>query len=683
MGKRTTLIQIVALILIGAINSAFAQQGFQSNTVQSGTAITGTQTTTTVGNPSTTVSNGAGSTSTSTGSPTVTSTTAVNDVVNTGTPTSVTTNGTPTSTSVNGTPTTEVTSTEITTTTPVTTTTVTPTTTVTTTPVTTTRTTTTTTTTSTPTTTTVSTPQTTTVTTPTTTTTTNEITTTTVNPTITSNVITTPQFKNAQGGGSSVGWDIEACGGSGCAFSPTQGYKTSFATGRISQIFNVEDFSDRGHNINAEERGQGASFVFGAKVNNTIDNTIGNAPGASTPDDWSIKLDIKAADGTVLGTQTITGNDVTNAVQSGTLHINSGNTWDNGKLTLEGIDVGFFAGFFGPRFNDTFTHLIYNEINRAISTQVLETIAFSTQITVNDIVSSSTVDVITTQINEQVETILSQIIETTNSEIVNVATTFEIEEVPVIEAISTTDIVNEVTAEVTPTVNVIDVAPVEVAPVEVAESPAADTGSMSIAPPTIQAPAAIEPPTIEAPSSGTVGDVEIETVEAEVAGEVAGEMEQKPAEVSVAAKPAKQEDTSNDRDTTKQDSGDQKTQSQASDTKKEPDAPKAKAEAKKPETKAKRVAKAKSKAAKKIIKKMGDKGRYEGGNQLKQLVIMQVLGNTRSFFDQSRQLADVSFYDVTKTIPDAQFNDNNYAAYALIQGSDQAHDALINLQYKE
>ena len=59
MGKRTTLIQIVALILIGAINSAFAQQGFQSNTVQSGTAITGTQTTTTVGNPSTTVSNGA------------------------------------------------------------------------------------------------------------------------------------------------------------------------------------------------------------------------------------------------------------------------------------------------------------------------------------------------------------------------------------------------------------------------------------------------------------------------------------------------------------------------------------------------------------------------------------------------------------------------------------------------
>ena len=80
---------------------------------------------------------------------------------------------------------------------------------------------------------------------------------------------------------------------------------------------------------------------------------------------------------------------------------------------------------------------------------------------------------------------------------------------------------------------------------------------------------------------------------------------------------------------------------------------------------------------------MGDKGRYEGGNQLKQLVIMQVLGNTRSFFDQSRQLADVSFYDVTKTIPDAQFNDNNYAAYALIQGSDQAHDALINLQYKE
>ena len=38
-------------------------------------------------------------------------------------------------------------------------------------------------------------------------------------------------------------------------------------------------------------------------------------------------------------------------------------------------------------------------------------------------------------------------------------------------------------------------------------------------------------------------------------------------------------------------------------------------------------------AAKKILKKMGDKGRYDSANQLKTLIVMQVLGNSKSFFD--------------------------------------------------
>ena len=40
----------------------------------------------------------------------------------------------------------------------------------------------------------------------------------------------------------------------------------------------------------------------------------------------------------------------------------------------------------------------------------------------------------------------------------------------------------------------------------------------------------------------------------------------------------------------------------------------------------------KQKAATKIVKKMGDKGRYEANNQLKTLIVMQVLADSKSFF---------------------------------------------------
>ena len=37
---------------------------------------------------------------------------------------------------------------------------------------------------------------------------------------------------------------------------------------------------------------------------------------------------------------------------------------------------------------------------------------------------------------------------------------------------------------------------------------------------------------------------------------------------------------------------------------------------------------------------MGDKGRYDETNQLKTLVVMQVLGNTKTFFDTQKTLQD-------------------------------------------
>ena len=93
------------------------------------------------------------------------------------------------------------------------------------------------------------------------------------------------------------------------------------------------------------------------------------------------------------------------------------------------------------------------------------------------------------------------------------------------------------------------------------------------------------------------------------------------------------------------------------------------------------VASAKQKIANKIVKNMGDKGRYDETNQLKTLVVMQVLGNTKTFFDTQKTLQDTeNFFDLT-TVPDGVISDSNYAQYILFGGSDAAHSALVDSQY--
>ena len=95
------------------------------------------------------------------------------------------------------------------------------------------------------------------------------------------------------------------------------------------------------------------------------------------------------------------------------------------------------------------------------------------------------------------------------------------------------------------------------------------------------------------------------------------------------------------------------------------------------------VAQAKQKAAKKIINKMGDKGKYDSTNQMRTLVVMQVLGNTKSFFNNQATLQDNIDFFSDATIPDNEISDNNYATYLLIGGSDVTHNELIDSQYKE
>ena len=97
---------------------------------------------------------------------------------------------------------------------------------------------------------------------------------------------------------------------------------------------------------------------------------------------------------------------------------------------------------------------------------------------------------------------------------------------------------------------------------------------------------------------------------------------------------------------------------------------------KKPESK-------KEKAAKKIVKKMGDKGRYDSTNQLKTLIVMQVLGDTKSFFESQKQLEDRLDFFTDYMIPDAEIQNNNIAQWYLFGGSDGMMNDMIELQWQK
>ena len=88
-------------------------------------------------------------------------------------------------------------------------------------------------------------------------------------------------------------------------------------------------------------------------------------------------------------------------------------------------------------------------------------------------------------------------------------------------------------------------------------------------------------------------------------------------------------------------------------------------------------------AAKKILKKMGDKGRYDSANQLKTLIVMQVLGNSKSFFESQQQLTDIDGFFTDQFIPDAELITNNLAQYFLFAGSDGLMNEMVMQQWQK
>jgi len=88
----------------------------------------------------------------------------------------------------------------------------------------------------------------------------------------------------------------------------------------------------------------------------------------------------------------------------------------------------------------------------------------------------------------------------------------------------------------------------------------------------------------------------------------------------------------------------------------------------------------KQKAATKIVKKMGDKGRYETSNQIKTLIVMQVLADSKSFFVDT-QLSEVQGFFTDVELPDTTITDNNIANYFMTVDSDNTFNKIVDSQY--
>ena len=318
------------------------------------------------------------------------------------------------------------------------------------------------------------------------------------------------------------------------------------------------------------------------------------------------------------------------------------------KLTIEvsGRDINLAIG---PLFDDVTVNVLYNVVN----TIVTETITTIEQFVALGTFDQETIDVAT------------DIFE--NNNVVETDTGLSIEpiEEPTSES-SYESVSAEITEMVAPELQAptIEVSVVEPQSVEIqVETQNVETE--------MQTEMNNDSTNDVAPSGGLASN---EDSPQEGGGSVSsGEQDEKPEPAATAAEEAEPEEEA------------QSGPSSVKEKKEEPkEQPKKVAEKKveKPKTKVEKKQEAKEKAASKIVKKMGDKGRYDDSNQLKTLVVMQVLGNTKTFFDNQTQLQDMPGFFDNRTVPDNVISDNNYSAYIMFGGSDASHNALTESQYR-
>ena len=345
--------------------------------------------------------------------------------------------------------------------------------------------------------------------------------------------------------------------------------------------------------------------------------------GNNLADTWSIKLEMFDSDNSSLGSTEIGSTEIfAPTIKTGTLDINAGNVVNTGTLTIFGNTAlnGDFR--FGPFFTDVFATFLYNSIEETIT-------------------SALTYETLITQVScEVLDTCV--VIDTSTADDIATGT---------IDVVSDTSVTETVIA-----------APVVIAPLPTVVASVETTLEVA----EIETISEITNDTTNTSDTGT--SVESESVSASLEVEPEAEQEAKPqvTQEKQSAKPKvsnvepKKSGNSNSVAKLRVEPKGKKT------------TPKQKAAVKK---------KAMSKAGNKAVKKMGNK-KYSDTNQIKTLVIMQVLGNTRSFFDAQSQLKDTPNFFSKTTIPDSSISDNNYTSYFLFGGSDSDHNALIETQYR-
>jgi hypothetical protein len=96
-----------------------------------------------------------------------------------------------------------------------------------------------------------------------------------------------------------------------------------------------------------------------------------------------------------------------------------------------------------------------------------------------------------------------------------------------------------------------------------------------------------------------------------------------------------------------------------------------------PKKEPKKEPSAKEKAASKIVKKIDDKARYDDAAQTKTLIVMQILGNTKSFFDTQSYIQDTNVTEYLNKTIDDQYG----MLFDMAQG--QMMDDMVNSQWQK
>ena len=411
--------------------------------------------------------------------------------------------------------------------------------------------------------------------------------------------------------------------------------------GTYSSTFDLEQ------NMTMDEINSGFTMNYGMDVDSHQSNvTVPSCVGGNTLQGNDCKdifnLKVKLFDGTALKhsfehTVELDFNGVRNFAFSQTIPENTYSsltgTWD-----MFGIDAGFGNKFFGPAFSAPFLTTTL-EIVTLIETEVIDIINNT------DILEQNTPeDVRVETIEVEVETQDGQQMASLELE-VNTEMTMELElEMPSMDLPEPTQEVQVEVAEVSAEIETEMNNGSEMAtdqPVEPTE-PQTESGTDG------------ETQTSEGSESTTEGESTEQGGEPSTDNESTGESESNGAPESTSSSEENQD-------------------AQSAEPQQKP---KAKVKVAKPKKSAKQ------KAANKIVKKMGDKGRYDSTNQLKTLVIMNVLTDSKKFLVQPTIPQPTGFFTETK-MPDAQLPENNAAAWMLMGGSNQLHDRLTGLQYKE